>query len=153
MIARAALFTLFAMVKFMSVSSAAEYASKAEARAHVQEAIAFYQKVGAEKAFSEFNDPKGKFVDRDLYIFVLDKKGTQLAMGANPALVGLNRIEAVDLSGRSYVKQMIDVAMHDGSGWIEYNRTNPANKQIEDKVSYVQREGDYIFGCGAYGKK
>ncbi len=46
-----------------------------EATAMVQSAIALLKKVGREKAFADFDNPKGAFTDRDLYIVVYDLKG------------------------------------------------------------------------------
>ena len=68
---------------FVAVSvSAQQRGTPAEAKAMVEKAIAYIKANGQEKAFAEINNPKGKFVDRDLYIMVIDMNGTCLARGA-----------------------------------------------------------------------
>ncbi len=41
-------------------------------------------------AFAVFNNKQGPFVDRDLYVAVLDASGNVLAHGANEKLVGMS---------------------------------------------------------------
>lgn len=55
---------------FASVSIAAEFGTAAEAEAMVKKAVAFIKSQGKDKAFAEISNPKGKFIDRDLYIFI-----------------------------------------------------------------------------------
>ena len=56
-------------------ASADQYATKDEAVALVHRAIARVTEVGMDKAKVEFMDHNGKFVDRDLYLIVIDKDG------------------------------------------------------------------------------
>src|SRR5512137_2843156 len=61
---------------FVAVSvSAQQRGTPAEAKSLVEKALAYIKANGQEKAFEEFNNPKGKFVDRDLYITVYDLNG------------------------------------------------------------------------------
>jgi cytochrome c len=49
---------------------------------------------GKDKALAAFSDPKGEFVDGDLYLVVMDAadgKLTMLAHGVNKALIGKPR--------------------------------------------------------------
>lgn len=57
----------------------------------LDKAIAFYKSNGPKKAFAAFNNPKGQFVDKDLYIFAVDLNGKILAHGAIAGLLGLNK--------------------------------------------------------------
>ena len=50
-------------------------ATKDEAVAMVKKAVAAINTEGAEKVYAEISDPKGPFVDRDLYIVVLRMDG------------------------------------------------------------------------------
>jgi len=52
------------------VQAAEKRGTAAEAEALVKKAIAYMKSNGREAAFAEINNPKGKFTDRDLYIFV-----------------------------------------------------------------------------------
>ena len=55
-------------------AAGAEYGTKDEAVALVKQAIARVNEVGIDKAKPEFMDHGGKFVDRDLYLIVIDKE-------------------------------------------------------------------------------
>src|SRR5271154_596863 len=70
-----------------------------EATVMVQNAIAHLKKVGRETAFADFDDPKGAFVDRDLYVVIYDLKGKVLAHGANSRMIGKGLIDLRDVDG------------------------------------------------------
>src|SRR5689334_10527632 len=86
-------FAIFAMALFMGIvancgARAAEVGTIDEARALLARAVTAIKTEGKDAAFAKFNDAKGTFVDRDLYVFVFKLDGTTLAHGGNPALVG-----------------------------------------------------------------
>jgi len=123
-----------------------------EAEALVKKAAAYIEANGKEKAFAEFTDPKGKFTDRDLYIFVVDFNGLTLAHGGNSKLVGKEMSELKDADGKFFIKEFIKLAKTKGSGWVDYKWENPVTKKIEQKSTYIQRQRqeDYFLGCGIY---
>jgi cytochrome c len=121
-----------------------------EAKALVEKGAASIKANGKEKAFTEFTEPKGKFVDRDLYIFVVDFNGLTLAHGQNAKLVGKDMSGLKDSDGELFIKKMIDLAKAKGSGWVDYKWTNSVSKKIEPKSTYVQKVDDYFLGCGIY---
>ena len=49
----------------------------------MSKAIAFYKASGKEIALAEFTNPKGPFIQDEMYIFVLDPKGIMIAHGVN----------------------------------------------------------------------
>jgi signal transduction histidine kinase len=116
----------------------------------VEKGVAYIKANGKEKAFAEFTDTKGKFIDRDLYIFVVDFKGLTLAHGGNPKLVGKDMSELKDSDGKFFIKAFIELAKTKGSGWVDYKWQNPVTKNIEPKSTYIQRYEDYFLGCGIY---
>ena len=63
-------------------------ASVDEVMFFLDEAVAYVNDNGMEKALQEFNNPTGSFVRGDLYIFAYDFNGTCLAHPINPDLVG-----------------------------------------------------------------
>ena len=65
----------------------------------VNEAIRYAKANGRDKAVAEFNNPKGKFVRGELYIYAYDWNGVALANGGNPALAGQNLINMTDPNG------------------------------------------------------
>lgn len=131
---------------------AEERGSAAEASALVKKAVAYVKANGKEKAFAEFNNPKGQFVDRNLYIFVYDLKGTSLAIGnGNSAkMVGKDLSDMRDADGTYIIKGLIAIANAKGSGWFDYKWPNPVTKAVEAKSSYVEKLDDIMIGCGIY---
>jgi len=133
-----------------SVYAASKPGTPAEAKKLVEKAIAFVTANGEEKALKEFNNPKSKFVKGDLYVFALDPKGVMLANVNLPKLVGTSVYNVPDSKGKLHRKEMVDLAKSQGSGWVTYYQVNPKTKKEEAKISYVQKVGNLIVGCGAY---
>jgi len=132
------------------ITWAAEFGTVAEAEALVKKAITQIKDDGKDNAFAEINNPKGKFVDRDLYIFVYDLKGVCLAHGFNQKMIGKDLSGMKDIDGKSYVKERIEIAKTKGKGWQDYKFTDPVSKRIEMKSAYIEKVDDLIVGCGVY---
>ncbi len=126
------------------------FGTEEEAEALVKKAISLIKSEGKEKAFAEINNPKGKFVDRDLYIFVYDINGKCVDHGFNTKMIGKDLLEMKDADGRYFVKERIEIAKTKGKGWQNYKFTNPLTKKIELKTAYIERVDDLIVGCGVY---
>lgn len=93
---------LFSVVLAMTATARAhEHAGKDDAVAMAHKVIAYIKANGKDKAIAEVNVPKGRFVDRDLYVTVGDGLGMVLAHGGNPRLVGKNLSEMKDVDGKS----------------------------------------------------
>lgn len=123
-----------------------------EAKALVNQAIAYIQEVGAEKAFVEFSTPGGKWHNKDLYLFAYKLDGTNVAHGANKALIGKNLIEMKTADGQLLIKNMADMVKSKGSGWIDYQWPHPETKKTEGKSAFVKKIPNYdgLIGCGIY---
>jgi cytochrome c len=132
------------------ISPAAEKGSKVEAEAMVKKAVAYIKEVGKDKALAEFSNPKGKFIDRDLYVFVYDMNGKVLAHGFNQKMIGKVLIDMKDPDGKAFVKERIEIAKTKGKGWQDYKFTDPKDKKIDNKTAYIEKYEDMIVGCGAY---
>ncbi|HYA86101.1 MAG TPA: cache domain-containing protein, partial [Nitrospirota bacterium] len=113
-----------------SSAFAADLGTPAEAEALVKKAIAFIKANGKDRAFAEFTNKNGQFVDRDLYIFVYDMSGTCLAHGQNPRMVGKDLSDLTDPSGKAFVKERIELAKAKGKGWQNYLFSEPTTKKI-----------------------
>jgi signal transduction histidine kinase len=121
-----------------------------EAQAMLAKAVAFYKANGQAKAFAAFDDTKGKFVDRDIYIYVSDMNAKILSHGANPALIGKTLIDLKDTDGKLFMKELVDKAKTKSSGSIDYKWTKPTTKKVETKTVFYEKVGDVIIVCGAY---
>ena len=135
---------------FAAVPAFAQKTTPEQAKNLVEQAVAYMKANGEEKAIKEFSDPKGQFTKGDAYIFVLGLDGVLRANVARPELVGKNVLNSPDSKGKFHRKEMVELANSKGSGWVEYNQLNPATKQDEPKISYIQKVGNLIIGCGAY---
>lgn len=123
-----------------------------QAKSMVEKAITYIKANGVEKAYKEFNTPGSQFFDGELYIFAYDMSGNNLALGANPKMVGKNLLEMKSADGKFYLKEMIEVVKGKGEGWVDYKWTNPETKKIQDKASFVKKApgADAFVGCGIY---
>jgi len=121
-----------------------------EAVAMVERAVDYITANGQEAAFKEFNNPKGTFVDRDLYIWVVDLNGKILAHGADAHLIGKNLIDLRDVDGKAFLRDALRLAKVRNTGWFDYHWPDPTTKEIESKSTYFQRVGDFIVCCGIY---
>jgi cytochrome c len=121
-----------------------------EAKAFVQKAIAFYKKTGKAIAMAEFTNPKGPFIQGDMYVFVLNLKGTLLAHGVNEKYIGHDFIDVKDSDGRSFVKEIVDVANKKGNGVADYKWYNPKTKEDLLKEVYFEKVDDVIICSGIY---
>ena len=142
----------FAIAGLHAQAADTKKGSAAEAQAMVQKAIAAIKKEGRDKAFAQIDDPKGPFVDRDLYVVVYDMKGKVLAHGANPKMIGKELMDLRDNDGKYFVKERVEMMSKgpDAKGWQDYKFMNPVSRAIEPKSMYLQRFEDLIVGCGIY---
>lgn len=130
---------------------AVDAASKAEALAMVEKAVAYIKAQGADKAYAEIDNPSGQFVDRDLYIVVYGLDGMVLAHGADKARVGTNQIDDKDSDGKTFVKERVDLAKQQPTFWQTYKYMNPMTKKVEPKQMYCQRLDQTVVCGGVYG--
>ena len=149
------IFAFLAFAALITIASpalpATEFGSKDEAVAMVKRVQDEFKKAGPDATFKEVSDKAVKeFHDRDLYPFVYDMAGKCVAHGARPALIGKNLIDLKDQDGKFLIREMVDMAKGPGHGWIAYKWPNPINNKIEDKLSYVEKMGDYFVGVGVY---
>ena len=129
---------------------AAGNGSADEAKAMVEKAVKLLEAQGKDKAFAAFNDSNGAFVDRDLYVFVLDMQGVTVSHGVNKALIGKSLLNVKDADGKNFIQEMLNVANGTGAGWVDYKWPNPTTKKVEPKSSFVKKSGDVVVGVGIY---
>jgi signal transduction histidine kinase len=129
--------------------AASDRGTPAEAEAMVKKAVAYVKAHGKDKAFAEFMNKKGPFIDRDLYITVYDFQGNNLAH-INPKMVGKNMMELRDPDGKAHIRERIEMARAHGKGWHDFKFLNPVSKQIEPKSMYFEKHDDIVVACGFY---
>ena len=137
-----------AVVSMRLRQASADEAHDLAVRAHARIAA-----VGRDKAFAEFHDANGAFIDRDLYIFVFDRNGTISVFGSKPVLVGQPAGAIPGLEPVSFLQRAWGAA-DAGGGWILYDVLRPGTKAMTPKQSYILPLGKHEFiGCGAYRRE
>jgi uncharacterized protein len=131
-------------------TSAAEFGSREEAKAMVRRVQDKFKRDGAEATFRAITEKSRAFHDHDLYPFVYDLNGVNMAHGAKPELVGKNLIDFKDQNGKFLIREMVELINDSGGGWVNYRWTNPTTNMIEDKSAYVEKMGQYFVGVGVY---
>jgi hypothetical protein len=121
-----------------------------EATALVARAVALVGQRGESGASAALHSAAEGFVDRDLYIFLIDRQGRYRLHGAKPAMEGHRVHEVPGIDGERFVRDAWAAAGH-GGGWIEYQIVHPVSGQVLPKASWVQAlNPDVVIGCGVY---
>ncbi len=121
-----------------------------DAKNWVEKAVAFYRASGKRIALAEYTNPNGQFVQDEMYIYALNPRGTMLAHGVNEKFVGEEFIDIKDYDGKEFIKDIVDIAKREGSGWVEYKWYNPVTKEVLPKVVYCKKVDDLIICSGVY---
>jgi signal transduction histidine kinase len=127
--------------------------SQQKAKEWVAKAVNFYKNSGKEIALAEFTNPKGPFVQEDMYIFVLDTQGIMVAHGVNEKYIGQNFINIKDSTGKNFIRDIVNTANAKGSGWVDYQWYNPVTKKMKPKSLYFEKVDDMIICSGIYIEK
>lgn len=140
----------FALVT-ASAAFAADRGSADEAKALTLKAAALFEAKGP-AAVDAFNEAKNNFVDRDLYITIIDHQGVvRASSGPSAALIGKNTWDAEDPDGKKFVQEFWKITDGgDNQGWLTYKYVDPLTKKLARKKAFVRRIGDYVLICGSY---
>lgn len=130
---------------------ATEFGTKDEAVSMVKRVQEKFEKDGAEATFKAVSDKSiPEFHDRDLYPFIYDMNGLNVANGARTFLIGKNLIDIKDPDGKYPIREMVKIANGPGSGWLDYKWLNPNTNKTENKSTYIEKMGDYFVGVGIW---
>jgi cytochrome c len=149
-----ALIIVVTLLAPLPTAAGSEFGTKEEAVAMVKRVQEMFAEKGADATFKAVDDKNNKeFHDRDLYPFVSDFKGSIVAHGDRPAMIGRNFFDLKNQDGRYFVRTMINITKDGGSGWVDYKWPNPLTNKIEDKSAYVAKLGEgYFVGVGVYSR-
>lgn len=130
---------------------AQERGTKEEAKAMADAAVEHIKKVGAEKAYKDFNTDKANWVKKDLYVIAQDDKAVFLVHGVNEKLIGKDMSAVKDVNGKPLSAGLIAMA-NKGGGWYDYDWPDPVTKKISAKSTYVRKlpQGEGFIGVGVY---
>lgn len=125
-----------------------ERGTPADAQALLDRAVALVGTEGVKKALAAFNDPKGEFVHRDLYVFCMGPE-FKITAHLDPGLRGVDVATLKDPDGKEIGREMIMIAKR-GGGSLEYRWVNPVSGEVEPKISFLKPAGNQVCGVGAY---
>ena len=126
---------------------------KSDAVRMIEKAKDFYKNSGKRIAFAEFTNPNGPFVEDEMYVYVLNCKGTMLAHGVNEKFVGEDFMGLKDSDGKLFIKEIVDTGNSTGSGWVEYKWFEPLTRKWLPKTVYFEKVDDLIICTGIYDHK
>ncbi len=120
-----------------------------EARALVGRAFDLLRSRPWPDASVQLHSREQGFVDRDLYVFVIDRNGAYRLHGAKPAMEGKRVHEVPGINGDRFVRDAWAAAPQ--GGWVDYDIVNPETNVVQPKTSYVRALDDQLLvGCGVY---
>lgn len=119
----------------------------------VDRAVALVEQYGPD-AFPQLRDKTGPFFFFDTYVFVILPDGTEWVNPAQPSLEGKNIMNLKDVNGKQVIRECVDNAMKNGSGWVDYSWYKPGENVPASKHTYVRKAQyggqTYIVGSGFY---
>ena len=124
-----------------------------DAQGLVKAAIEFAKVNGTYKLIQAVNQQNPALRKGELYLWIVDiEEKVMAAHGANPALVGKDFSEARDPDKVAYALKAVEIAVTQGSGWLDYKFRHPVTQQIAVKSCYVEKYKLFVIACGVYQK-
>lgn len=122
-----------------------------EAKVLVKKVVRFFKSHGMENTVAEIHNPNGRFRDRDLYIWAVDKYGRGAAHAwLGSEFIGVDFNDNTDAQGKKYLIEVLAISQEKGKGWVDYVYENPLTKENAPKKAYFEMQEGIIFVCGAY---
>jgi len=107
-----------------------------EARAMAERAARCVRQLGVAQAAQRFHDRAGEFIDRDLFVILMDRKARFLAFGADPSKANKPAVAAPGVDVNEINRRTYAVA-DAGGGWVEFCSLHPLTRRPVDKMAYV----------------
>jgi methyl-accepting chemotaxis protein len=107
-----------------------------EARTLCERAVAALRSEGLARAVQRFHDKAGGFIDRDLFVIVLDRQGYFRAFGADPTKADKPAVLPPGVDVQTVVAQTLSIA-DQGGGWLEFRSWHPVTRTPVDKMAFV----------------
>jgi len=67
-------------------------------------------------------------------------------------MIGKNLINTRDVDGNLYVLNLISIGKTTGQGWLSFKFPDPVTHKIEQKMAYLEKYKDLIYGTGIYAR-
>jgi hypothetical protein len=134
-------------------TAADESATKEECVIKCHEAAALINSKGLEEAIKQIGNPKGPFVWKDSYVFLMNMDGKMLAHPFQPELTKQPHVLLMtDPTDKALFVHFVNLARTVGHGWIEYMWPKPGKSTPSKKLTYIYRvpNQDVFVGAGVY---
>ncbi len=133
---------------------AEESAMPEEVVAKVKSAAEFLSRAG-EEGLVQFNDPKGSWVWKDTYVFVMNCGKEDMTAHVNSKLIGVKLVNFIDKNGRYLCYDLCAEALNPKGGWTEYWWPKAGTTVPERKISYILKVPGqpYEVSAGIYNPK
>jgi methyl-accepting chemotaxis protein len=86
------------------------------------------------------------------YIFLMNKAGDNVVFPPDPSYNGVNDWDYKDVNGKYLTRDIVNVSLNKGAGYVTYAYMKPPSMKVVDKVAYVKyfEPLDIIVGTGVY---
>jgi methyl-accepting chemotaxis protein len=86
------------------------------------------------------------------YLFLYDSKGINIKQPTDNSLEGLSEWNDIDVNGKYIVRDIVNVAVNQGEGYVSYHYAKPPSNEVVEKVAFVKyfKPFDLIIGTGVY---
>ncbi|MFZ0132001.1 MAG: cache domain-containing protein [Desulfobacterales bacterium] len=145
------LFTVFLLAG--TALAADESATKEECVMKSHEAAALITTKGLEEGIKQISNPKGPFVWKDSYVFLMNLDGKMLAHPFQPELTKQPHVLLMtDPTDKALFVHFVNLARDVGHGWVEYMWPKPGKTTPSKKLTYIYRvpNTDVFVGAGVY---
>lgn len=129
---------VFTVTVFMLAQELTPKQKEDKAVKMINKAIAYYNKVGKDKAFKDFQNDE-KWIEDEFYLFIVDYKCNCLVHSLEPNLVGHDVTMLKDYNGKMFMKEMLNLVKSKGEGWIEYNWIHPKSKRYLPMGTFTKK--------------
>ena len=149
------LMIVFSLIVFLLALNAwsGESATKDECVIKCHEAAAMINSKGLDAAIKEISNPKGSFVWKDSYVFLMNLDGKMLAHPFQPELTQQDHVLLItDPTDKALFVHFVNLARKVGQGWVEYMWPKPGKNTPSKKLSYIYRvpKQELFVGAGVY---
>lgn len=141
---------------FTPMAAAESGASTDDVYELILKAVPVIEELG-EEGLQAFNDPKGEFVYKDAYVYVIDC--STMTMAAHPA----KPMQGADLSDsrdknpdpakvKRHGHEMCEISKQPNGGWVEYWWNKLGSEEVARKVSFSIRVPgtNYMLSASIY---
>lgn len=147
---------LLSVFSFINTGLAKEKASHEDVFELIVNAVTVLDALGAE-GLEAFNNPKGEFVRKDVFVFIIDSDEKKIVAHPKKKRIGADISNNMDKNPdpskrKKHNLEMIEKANNPMGGWVEYWWPKLGEEKPSRKISFVCRVpgSPYIAVSGLY---